>query len=142
MRQSGDIVLTLRTLVSAGFLSMLAPVAAIADEAWTTSFGDVIYETDIGDTAIFLLQNSEVPGRMYFPGLAGSLEDRGSHLGYWIGQGEGFCDASLTGIDGMTSKNWGSVMLTFDRPTFPTAWTAVLGECFDKIERAVRAEIR
>ena len=44
--------------------------------------------------------------------------------------GEGFCPASLTGIDGTGSRQWGEVILSFDRPGFPTGWTLVAGDCF------------
>ncbi|MCP3970256.1 MAG: hypothetical protein GY717_08065 [Rhodobacteraceae bacterium] len=132
--------MTIRLILAAGLIAAATPV--LADEAWTTTFGDVIYEADVGDTAVLLVDDPSDRGRLYFPGLAGNSSDRSTHFGYWIAEDEGTCDAALTGIDGMKSSTWGSAIITFDVASFPTGWTATLGKCFGAPETGIRAEIR
>lgn len=127
---------------TACFAAALVPFPVLADEAWTTPFGNVIYEKDIGDTAIFFTDYRGDDTRLYFPGLAGQLDDRGSHQGYWITSGDGPCSAELAGPDGTSSNDWGRMMITFDNSTFPSGWTAIVGTCFSEFEAGVRAEVK
>ena len=123
-------------------LALTLATPALADEVWTTPFGDAVYQADVGDTTILTVPQPDGIMRVYIPGLAGNFDNRGTHSGYWIGSGEGFCPASLTGIDGTGSRQWGEVILSFDRPAFPTGWTLVAGDCFAPPFWTVRGEAR
>ena len=113
---------------------------AIADEAWEiASEGTVFYEKDIGDMAVFQLAAGGSVVRFYMPELASMLDDRGTHEGYWIDDDDGPCDANLAGPDGHNSDNWGKIILTFDQSTFPSNWTALVGQCVDQPDYGLRA---
>ncbi len=119
-------------------LTLAAP--AVADEVWFTPFGQAIYEADIGDTTVITVPQPDGMMRVYIPGLAGNYDNRGTHTGYWFGTGEGYCPAGLTSIEGTGSRQWGSVILAFDRPAFPTGWTMVIGDCFEAPYWTIRGE--
>lgn len=124
------------------FLAALAAATpALGDEVWTTPFGDIVYEADIGDVTVLsypLADGSK--GHAYFPGLGGNYTARGVHHGYWIEPREGTCGATMTGPDGLASTAWGRAVIAFDQPGFPTAFTALAGECFGEPAYSVRAE--
>ena len=108
-------------------LALTLATPALADEVWTTPFGDAIYEADVADTTILTVPQPDGIMRVYIPGLAGNFDNRGTHSGYWIGTG---------------SRQWGEVILSFDRPGFPTGWTLVAGDCFAPPFWTVRGEAR
>jgi hypothetical protein len=124
----------MKQVLLAGACVALLATAASADESWTSSIGDIIYEAEIDGVAIFTYPAPNVEGgvgRLYFPGLAGNYENRGSHTGYWIAPGDaGACPATLTGADGVASKDFGSLLIVFHEPGYPTGWTLVSGTCF------------
>ncbi|EAU40017.1 hypothetical protein FP2506_02210 [Fulvimarina pelagi HTCC2506] len=115
---------------------------AIADEAWVLSDGsEVIYETDIGDTAVLTYDYRGSRVRLYLPGLSLSSGGRGTFYGYWIEPDrDSYCGAELTGPDGARSSSWGRAVVSFDRPSFPSGWTAELGRCFEEPRGSVRAD--
>ena len=123
-------------------LALTTAAPALADEIWSTPFGDAIYEADIGDTTIITVPQTDGVMRVYLPGLAGNYDSRGTHTGYWIGNGEGYCPAGLTGIDGTGSRQWGEVILAFDYAAYPTGWTLVVGDCFAPPYWTIRGEAR
>jgi len=120
---------------------ILAAAPALADEVWSSDYGEVIYENDIEGQAILSMQlGGEGRGLMYFPGLAGNYDDRSTHHGYWIMPGGGPCEAELTGVDGFSGGDWGRVVISFDKAAFPTSWTATFGQCFDDYSFSLRGE--
>jgi len=120
---------------------MLTAAPGLADETWETPNGPAIYEADIDGQAVISISFGDGSrGQMYFPGLAGNFDDRGTHSGYWIMPGFGDCAPQLTGIDGMSSTDWGRVVISFDTPAFPTSWTATFGLCFGDYTWSLRGE--
>ncbi len=119
----------------------LASASVLADEVWTSNIGDVVYAAEVGEVAVFSYALSEGgTGHLYFPGLAGNYANRGTHVGYWIGPGQGPCAATLKGADGRESSNWGQLMLVFHGTAFPTGWTMLSGACFGPFSNTVVAE--
>lgn len=111
---------------------------ASADEMWATAHGNAIYETEIGNAAVFTVPEAGRTLRVYLPGLAGNYDNRSTHSGYWLSDGPGLCPASILAPDGAQSRDWGRVTLAFDGPAFPTSWTMLVGDCFGEPQRAVR----
>ena len=127
------------------FATALALIASplMADEYWETELGRIIYEADVEDQAILSFPtDSGVPLMTYFPGLAGNYQYRNVHHGIWIMPGKGDCPTEMTGIDGTTGSNWGRVVIGFDKPEFPTGFTALFGRCMDEPTNTVRAEAK
>lgn len=115
---------------------------AAADEVWTSpSAGRIIYEEDIRETGIFSYDGlSGGRAYLYVPGIAGTSE-RYVHFGYWIDPTRGDeCGTQLTGPDGVRSGSWGTAVIAFDRPEFPSGWTALLGLCGSEPFEHIRAE--
>jgi len=131
------------TRLFAALAVLVLAVPAFADESWTTEFGDVIYETEIGDVAVWSYPSANGKGRgwLYFPGLAGNYDDRSVHEGYWIEEVQTGCSAELIAVDGRRSHYWGRVLLVFDRAAFPTGWTALGGDCFEEPWAPVRGDL-
>lgn len=126
----------------AGIVSVMAMAAApvLADEMWDTSMGRMIWETDIGETAVLLLNGPEGQVlRAFVPGLARDVAGgRGLYRGYWTASGgEEPCEAQL--IDPMGSKTyyWGTFTMTFVADAFPSDWAGVSGSCFYPQETAI-----
>lgn len=117
----------LTTLALAGLLAL----PAVADEAWKTDFGQVIWEKDYDGGAIFRVETANGKfARFYIDGLAADDMARGHYTGYWINTAdEAMCKAGLTGPDGTASRTWGRLSLTFIEPTFPSGWVMLTGEC-------------
>jgi len=113
---------------------------AMADERWSVDGGQSYYEAEVDGVALFSFPYANGKGVIYIEGLVGNLDGRGTHAGYWIASGDGPCTAMLTGPDGFSSNNWGWATITFDQPTFPTAWTGAMGECnYDGMSWEMRA---
>jgi hypothetical protein len=129
-------------------LALLA-LPATADEVWSTSFGDIVYQSsDPEGSAIFtapgVLFDGVAPkgsvAHIYIPYLDSVPDSRYAHTGFWILEGEGQCPVGLVGPDGKTSRNWGQVELLFDSPTFPSGFTMSYGTCEFSLSQFVRAE--
>lgn len=123
--------------IAVAALVLLASVsAAAADEVWRTAQGDVAYLSDLGDTAVLSLAVDGSETRFYFPGLAGNVTSRNDApiRGYWIHTGPGDCNAILRGPDKMQSSDWGSAVISFVDPGFPSAWTMLMGTCFGELD--------
>lgn len=110
--------------------AMMIAAPAVADETWKTAFGQMEWETDYENGAIFRLNTGKNDyTRFYIEGLTAD-SDRSHHEGYWIRKGgEDVCSAELVGPDGTRSRNWGRISLTFVGDTFPSDWTALTGFC-------------
>ena len=123
---------------------LLLATPALADEAWVSDMGDIIYEAEEAGAAIFSFANVDAyPATLVIPGLAGNYANRSVHEAFWIGTGAGFCPAflSLPGDD-VGSTNWGRALISFDEPGFPTGFTLTLGGCFGPLDTVIRANLR
>jgi len=128
--------------IAAGLL--LLPGALLADETWESAIGGtIVWHDDVNDTSIFLFDRVVVEPRaqLYIPGLPSSMDARGTYFGYWIDPEGGVCDAQLMGPDGVQSDAWGAAIVTFDRSTFPSGWTAFMGDCLDPPHYGMRADV-
>lgn len=124
-------ILGLMALATTAVLSL--STTAAADEAWQTARGEMIYLSDLADTAILQILTGEGETRYYFPGLASNFEDRSVHEGYWVStEPFGTCGGTLVGKDGFASQNFGRVTIVFDEPAFPTGWTMLEGFCWEE----------
>ncbi len=122
-------------------LMLAAPAAA--DEVWSSEMGDIIYEFDQNNTAVFSFTNLDAYGALLvIPGLAGNLENRGVHDAYWLGSGSGDCPAflALPGDEQTATTNWGRAIVSFDSPAFPTSFTLQLGWCFEDPRESMGAK--
>lgn len=126
-----------RPLLAAAFCLTAAP--ALADEAWDTGFGRLIWETDIGDTAVLLLddQGRDRSVRMFVPGLpAHVMGGRGYYEGIWIAsqkdgaQGPG-CGLAMIDPMGGASTEWGTFQITFVNEEFPSDFAGSFGDCLE-----------
>lgn len=129
------------SIALAALVTVSAP--AMADEVWSTSRGDMQWETTLGEIAVFNLYGDGVAPsefRLFLHGLGSDvMGGRGNYLGYWTSEsGVRSCSASLTDPMGTTTYDWGTVELAFDRPEFPSGWSAQIGYCVDPREEAVR----
>lgn len=118
-----------------------APGLASADEYWITDMGEAYYSEEMQGFAIFRVPWGDLEATFYFEGLAGNYDNRSLHEGYWIVPGMGDCPAALVGIDDQVSTDWGRVTLAFDRPAYPTGWTATLTTCFGQDPFLIRADL-
>jgi hypothetical protein len=131
-------------LISMVMTSMFA-APALADETWTArNVGQIVWETDIGDTSVFSYQaQSGRTVKMYVEGLPSNISNRQTLAGYWMIAGDpvgsGLCNVALTAADGATSATWGHFQMRFARRTFPTGWTATMTDCFAGPRTTMRA---
>jgi len=124
--------------IYAGIAAIMLPACAFADEVWETQFGEVTYITDKGEVAIWEDSNFDETRRLYFSGLAGNVDNRSVHEGYWIQADSEGCGAAMTGPDGHSSESWGRLLLIFDRRSYPSDWTMLVGMCFEQPVEPVR----
>jgi hypothetical protein len=115
------------------FVTTLAAPAA-ADEVWSLPSGNqVIYDRDVGSTAVLTYTPEQGLGRgqIFVVGLAGQYEGRGRYQAYWVENDDAgvACPAALTDAEGNSWRRWGLATVTFQRPGFPSAITISRGEC-------------
>lgn len=125
-----------RTLCLTAALTALAGAPALADEAWVTNLGPVIYEDEIGEYAVFLHYDGPVAHRTYIRGLAGNFDHRGDFTGYWTeveraGSQTPACDVAVADENGAITHHWGRVEINFLQPGFPGEWNGRIGNCFE-----------
>lgn len=120
--------------------AVMLATPALADESWRTDNGIAFWDIDAKGQAIFSMPtDAGTDVRIYLPGFSAQMR-RGAHWGYWIVQdNSSVCDSVMIGADGVSSGNWGKVLLTFDRPNYPSSWTAQFGLCFEELEHSERA---
>jgi hypothetical protein len=92
----------MKQILVAALCAGLIAAPAQADESWTSSIGTIVYEAEVDGVAIFTYPLPDLEGgvgRLYFPGLAGNYDNRGTHPGYWIAPGDtGGCSATSRAI--------------------------------------------
>ena len=118
----------------AGAAALVMCLGAVADEVWSTVIGDVIYEKDIGDTAVlsYPMDYPDTRGHVFIKGLGGNYDNRGHFSGYWSEpqMEEPLCDVTIIDGNGLETTNWGRVSITFLDSGFPSGWVALRGNCF------------
>jgi len=129
----------------------LLAAPALADEVWSSEFGDIIYEREMDDfnavfsvpaTALNNMAGMDERAQVTIYGLAGNVNDRyGIFEGYWTAPGEPLCDTALLPPGGKASRSWGRIQLIFDRPTFPSGFTMLFGTCFWDPVMSIRGEL-
>lgn len=124
----------MRVALSLALAALSSP--AFADEMWSSSYGPVIWETDLGTTAVLLLQDTDsgVGIRLLVPGLAADMSGgRGTYTGVWVStEGEQPCVSEMVDpVGGYTSPYWGTFTLTFVHDSFPSDWAGAFGACLD-----------
>lgn len=123
-------------------LAALLATPALADEVWESDLGDIVYQDEINGAAVFTFRSFDgYPATLVIPGLAGNFDNRGVHDAFWLGDGPGYCLSSMT-WEGQTSQQWGSAVLIFDQPAYPTSFTVLMGDCFELQGYSIRATIR
>jgi hypothetical protein len=118
------------TALAAPVLAALAlATPAVADEVWTIEDGEVIWEEDFDNVSVFSYPLEGGRGHLYIVGLNASITTRGLYAAYWIGEGDGPCEAAMTGPDGRTSTLWGWATVSFMDFGFPSGFGAEMGMC-------------
>jgi len=113
-------------------LACTVPQSASADEMWDSTYGKVIYENDVGSTAVWRYDYQGVEGWIYIDKLAGVHQGRGTYQGYWIqGSSEQKCNSQKL-MDGKASPYWGQFVIQFLDPDFPSRWQAKWSYCDEK----------
>ena len=134
------IIPTRPALFLASLFLTQAPVVAKAagEEMWLTEFGLIQWEESDGSTAIFNLIGPEVAGpatlRLFIEGLAEhTYRGRSVYLGYWTAEdGDVGCTVELTDRMGTTTAHWGRLQVLFVTESPPSAWVALMGECWQE----------
>ena len=135
------------------WLSVIAafPAIVLADEGWTSNIGDIIYEDNVANTAVFLLARPTYKMRFFIFNLAPDVDagrNRGTYKGYWTDSSKrGVCEASLTDSMGTATRSWGRFTITFEKPKgqkksneyVPWNWTGYTGSCFDEPNQEITA---
>lgn len=119
-------------------LSLALPAAA--DEMWDTQFGRMLWETDIGDTAVFVRDAPDQPRlRAFIQGLALDVAGgRGAYSGFWtIEGGEQDCPMQMTDPMGTKTSAWGQLQITFVGTGFPSDWAGLSGSCFETPDQPI-----
>lgn len=125
-------------------LIALSAASALADEMWDTTWGRMIWETDLGDTAVLMVaaEGTEPMMRLFVEGLAAHVSaERGSYIGVWTAdRRDGGCAVAVVDpVGGRSTAFWGTFRLTFVEGQFPSAWAGVWGECADAPTNALAA---
>lgn len=115
--------------------SLVTSGLAVADEVWDSNFGRVIYETDIGPTAVWSYRSENYVGLINLAGLAGIFTNRGHYEGYWVqNHSEQECDTVRPTQNNETSSYWGRFHITFIDKDFPSRWEAKWSYCNDEMQ--------
>lgn len=108
-------------------IAAIAPQSAFADEVWSTTEYDVVYEEDRNNTAIWSYGEN---GTIFIDGLGGVTTDRGSYNGYWTQETSSVqCDTFRENANGEPTYHWGRFEITFINSEFPSRWYADFGLC-------------
>ncbi|MEZ5478740.1 MAG: hypothetical protein R3E95_15050 [Thiolinea sp.] len=119
----------LKIAVWSGLL-LTAAAPAMADEVWNTNTGRVVYEAEMGPTAVWTYGSQQDPGVIYVLGLAKVYENRGSYSGYWAkNNSKQACDTVRPGIFGKMTPYWGRFNVRFIDKDFPSRWEATWSYC-------------
>lgn len=114
---------------------LLGGTPVMADEVWDTNTGTVVYEAEMGPTAVWTYGEKGSAGVIYVPGLAKVYKNRGSYRGYWAkDQSEKACSTLRPGIVGRMTAHWGRFDIKFIDKDFPSRWEASWSYCDGEYE--------
>ena len=125
--------------------AVVAAAPALADEAWETNLGFVVWETTLGPDAVLRLFAGEGTSgpviRMAVPGLGDDmLGGRGSYTGVWTAsEGDVPCVTEMIDSFGGKTRYWGSFTITFVSPDFPSDWAGQYGDCLETPDTTIQA---
>lgn len=120
-------------LVITAFLA----TTTLADEVWKSNVGEIIYEKDIGNTAVLSyatpgVQNSTT--RLFINNLVPDVYgggQRGNYSGYWTDNSKRqVCEAAIVDPMGTRTNSWGRFEITFKKEGSWWAWTGSTSNCF------------
>ena len=104
----------------------LSSAPALADAAWSSNLGPVVYDVDAGDYVVLMhfTPGSGAVRRTFVQGLVGNLGHRGSYTGYWIEADDGSsttpaCDITILDAEGNATRHWGRVQFQVTNSTRP-----------------------
>lgn len=127
-----------KSLALAAVLSVSSQVA-VADEAWNSNVGRIVYADELGPTAVFAYGPQEDPGVIYLLGLAKVYQNRGTYDGYWAKtKSEVECTTERPGIYGKMTRYWGRFQVRFIDKNFPSRWEGVWTYCDQKEPQETR----
>lgn len=123
----------LQVLCAAALLT--TATQAMADEVWDTNTGRVVYEAEMGPTAVWTYGTEATPGVIYVPGLAKVYTNRGSYRGYWAkDKSKKTCSTLRPGVLGRMTAHWGYFDIKFIDKDFPSRWEASWSYCDGEYE--------
>ncbi|MGB3626498.1 MAG: hypothetical protein WA989_11740 [Henriciella sp.] len=133
----------------AAIIAMSLAAPALADEAWSTEIGEVIYDHDTSEGHAVLtypIEGSEMRGIAYVDDLAGEVEGRTAYTGVWIepdDSGSETCAYAIADPEtGEPRRTWGQFEMVFIKPDYPAGWVIKRGYCFsDPVEFLVGTPI-
>lgn len=111
------------------FLALITSQSVLADEVWNTNYGKVVYEKEIGTTALWSYSANGVPGLIYIDNLAGVYKGRGYYQGYWVQTTSGSKCSTQRMMQGTPSYYWGQFQIQFLDPNYPSRWEAKWSYC-------------
>jgi len=128
----------IKNIILTALLTLIVPAAVVADEVWDSTKGKVVYELDIGPTAIWSYRTENYVGLIHLGGLAGIHTNRGSYEGYWV-QNDSIkaCLTERPTQNGETTKYWGRFHIRFIDKDFPSRWEAHWGYCNDELQETL-----
>lgn len=110
-------------------LALLVSQSSFADEVWNSNYGQVVYESEIGTTAVWSYKANGVPGLIYIDNLAGIYQGRGYYQGYWVQTTSGRKCKTQRMMQGTPSYYWGQFQIQFLDPDYPSRWEAKWSYC-------------
>jgi len=125
-------------------LLTLGTAPALADEVWTSNVGPVMWETDLGETAVLRLDVAGTGAlvRMFVPGLATDMMGgRGAYTGVWVASdADEECVVEMVDpVSARKSRYWGTFTITFVNEGFPSDWAGVYGNCLQTPAEPIQA---
>lgn len=131
-----------KLLVSLAFLGNLAFPTVQADEVWDSNSGRIVYEAEMGPTAMWSYGTQQEPGVIYVLGLAKVYSNRASYPGYWAkNTSKKPCDTQRPGINGQMTAHWGRFNVKFLDKDFPSRWEATWSYC-DGPDESLKVEAK
>lgn len=123
----------MKTSIYLGFLAaVILSQSLSADEIWNSTYGKVVYETEIDKTAVWRYSREGDDGLIFINNLAGVYEGRGSYQGYWVQATSAVKCKTQRGMKKNLSSYWGRFEIEFLDPDFPSRWQAKWSYCDNK----------
>ena len=133
-----------RTLLAGAIFAASFAAPALADESWSLPSGNqVVYDRDIGNTAVLTYQPEQGQGRgqVFVVGLGGRSANRGQYTAYWVEADDAgpACPAAIVDAEGRMWRRWGLATVVFGNPNGPSAISISQADCLTMRWRSVTA---